>query len=523
MIEFWTNRLAATEPPLEISQTRIPEIPDQTEFLDRWSEFHQGYRVAKLPDGTEQHMPVMGEPFKEVSPGFLPRTLDQLRAGVVNDARRPENRLRRRRLTSEEERPEEPQQSLDSVLDSLLAEADDEQSEPVTLHAPDADTLTGLSQASNLPQLTSRAEARFDRRARERLRFQRVFGTAEDIQQDDYQSPLSTMYDRAYDRYNQAEQRRATDTTAPPPLDGLSERERRDIEEQLLWGVMRESASEEGNVWSYTPRRLQTGAPPRLPLTAVPSIQSNDAARRAYRTGAMRLWRTQPIRAEATPSSSNAPQPDAAPGSAANVPPRDAGPSPASVALLLRHQARYEAMLEERMAEFERLRPDSQVAETSSPQNSNQQEATAGPSQQPALPPTPSRESGSGMSQIQTSIQQITSELHRLRLASEAITTARHSMHSHFQRPPEQPPQTLDNQPGRPAAMSDEEMTRKLECQVCYQQLADIAVLPCGHMVMCQWCADVVIPVKHTHLPIRPSKCPMCRKTVKQRFKIHMG
>jgi hypothetical protein len=39
---------------------------------------------------------------------------------------------------------------------------------------------------------------------------------------------------------------------------------------------------------------------------------------------------------------------------------------------------------------------------------------------------------------------------------------------------------------------------------------------------MCQWCADVVIPVKHSHLPIRPSKCPMCRKMVKQRFKIHM-
>jgi hypothetical protein len=86
-IEFWTNRLAATDPPLEMAQTRIPEIPDQTEFLERWYEFHQGYRMAKLDDGTEQRMSVIGEPLKEVTPGFLPRTLDQLRAGVENDGR----------------------------------------------------------------------------------------------------------------------------------------------------------------------------------------------------------------------------------------------------------------------------------------------------------------------------------------------------------------------------------------------------------------------------------------------------
>lgn len=548
MVEFWTNRLAATEPPLEISQTRIPEIPDQTEFLDRWFEFHQGYRVAKLPDGTEQRMPVIGEPFKEVSPGFLPRTLDQLREGVENDARRPENRLRRRRLTSEEERPEVPQQSLDSALDSLLAEAEDEDTSraaqepsPVTVQAPQRASgeaifseIVGSAQSANPPQLTSRVGSRFDRRARERLRFQRLFGTAEDVQQDDYQSPLSTMYDRAYDRYNQAEQRRATETTAPPPLDGLSERERRDIEEQLLWGVMRESANEEGNVWSYTPRRLQTGAPPRLPLIAVPTSHGAGTTRSTARAEALRQLRaidsshrnnrsadhmtatTQTRYPRASASSSNAAQSD--PSDPAS------NSSQARFEAMIADQGRYRAILTERMermAEFERdLGP--QPADASSSQNSTQHDAIAG-LQQPTSSSTTPNESGNGVSQLQTSIQQITSELQRLRLASEALTTARHSMHSHFQRPPEQPPQTLDNQPGRPSAMSDEEMTKKLECQVCYQQLADIAVLPCGHMVMCQWCADVVIPVKHTHLPIRPSKCPMCRKTVKQRFKIHMG
>jgi rubrerythrin len=195
------------------------------------------------------------------------------------------------------------------------------------------------------------------------------------------------------------------------------------------------------------------------------------------------------------------------------------------MATLLRYQARYEAMLADRMAEFERLRPEPQAAEGFSQDQPTGTENTTEAGQTTVAPSYSSSPggSGNGMSQIQASIQQITSELHRLRLASEAITSARHSMHSHFQQQPERPPETLDNQPGRPAAMSDEEMTKKLDCQVCYQQLADIALLPCGHMVMCQWCADVVIPVKHTHLPIRPSKCPMCRKTVKQRFKIHMG
>ena len=72
---------------------------------------------------------------------------------------------------------------------------------------------------------------------------------------------------------------------------------------------------------------------------------------------------------------------------------------------------------------------------------------------------------------------------------------------------------TLDNQPDRPAPKTDEEMTKTLACQVCYQQLADIAVLPCGHMVMCQWCADVVIPVRHSHIPTRPSKMPHVSET----------
>jgi hypothetical protein len=452
--EFWTNRLAATDPPLETSQTRVPEIPDQTEFLERWWEFYQGYRTVTREDGTEHRIAVLGEPFKEVSPGFLPRTLAQLRAGVENDATRSENRLRRRRLSSEEGRPEEPQQSLDEALDSLLQEAsdDDEAPQPAVDATPQPlqtpEQTEQASQQSDQPRPLNRGEARLQR-ARER--FARVFGTREDLQQENYESPLSTMFNRASDRYRQAEERRATDNIAPPPLDGLSAQERREIEEQLLWGVMRESAShqnleQEGDVWSYTPRR-------REEVELADFVEGEPPV----------YWTAE--------------------------------------------QAR-----------------DRRAAAISRFQHLMHPTTTAGPSTPLTLTtsasPSPSA-NGSGMTQVQNSIEQITSEIQRLRIVSEAVTSTRHSIHARFVHT-EQPVQSLDSQPDRPEPLTDEEMTRNLSCRVCYQQLADIAVLPCGHMVMCQWCADVVIPVKHSHLPVRMSKCPMCRKQVKQRFKIHM-
>ncbi|KAF2126206.1 hypothetical protein P153DRAFT_347241 [Dothidotthia symphoricarpi CBS 119687] len=445
--EFWTNRLAATDPPLNISQTRVPEIPDQTEFLERWFEFHQGYRLVQRPDGTEQRISVMGEPLKDVSPGFLPRTLAQMREGMRNDARRSENRLTRRRLSSENEasQPQQPHQSIEDALDSLLDEvSDDEAPTPVPASVPapapapaGPQTPEILPSLQILPSIDPRAilrrNAEQTRRAGER--FTRLFGTREEIQQDDYESPLSTMYNRAWGRFRQAEELRATGDNTAPSLEGRPVEERREIEEQLLWSVMRESQNAslgvegaEGNVWSYTP------------------TDANSSAETSYQRTRLRI---------------------------------------------------------NELAESLRFAP-------------------------PAMPApnvTTPASSSNPMSQVRSSLQQIQYELNRLRAASDRdlfVSEAGEALR--LPRPFEPiPVRTLDNQPGRPPPMTDEAMTKVLACQVCYQQLADIAVLPCGHMVMCQWCADVVIPVKHSHVPIRPSKCPMCRKMVKQRFKIHTG
>ncbi len=65
---------------------------------------------------------------------------------------------------------------------------------------------------------------------------------------------------------------------------------------------------------------------------------------------------------------------------------------------------------------------------------------------------------------------------------------------NHGESEPEERTKGLDDDDGRPAPKSDDEMTLKLECKVCYSQVADVAFIPCGHLVMCEvshaswWC-----------------------------------
>ena len=77
--EFWQARVDISG--MRPAQTRIPEVPDQSAFLERWYEFHRGYRIVRGPDGGEERVAVLGEQLKDVDPGFLPRTLEELRAG----------------------------------------------------------------------------------------------------------------------------------------------------------------------------------------------------------------------------------------------------------------------------------------------------------------------------------------------------------------------------------------------------------------------------------------------------------
>lgn len=163
-------------------------------------------------------------------------------------------------------RPEEPTQSIEATLDDLMKDAEDEdltldpafdsrsataspQILPQRLSRPsislphrgferrtrrsipqydgaddrpeppseEIPAPTRISQAAPVqPQpannptapnsLTGRAAPRGEaREQRQRAAFTRLFGTREDVQSDEYQSPLSSMFGRAWDRYRAAE------------------------------------------------------------------------------------------------------------------------------------------------------------------------------------------------------------------------------------------------------------------------------------------------------------------------------
>jgi hypothetical protein len=76
---------------------------------------------------------------------------------------------------------------------------------------------------------------------------------------------------------------------------------------------------------------------------------------------------------------------------------------------------------------------------------------------------------------------------------------------------------------GRPQPKTDEELTVQMECKICYTQLAEVACLPCGHLVMCRWCSDQHSPcLQHDRTrPRRPAACPMCRKGIRQKVKVY--
>jgi hypothetical protein len=76
---------------------------------------------------------------------------------------------------------------------------------------------------------------------------------------------------------------------------------------------------------------------------------------------------------------------------------------------------------------------------------------------------------------------------------------------------------------GRPEQpKSEEEMTVKLECRICYSQVADVACLPCGHLVMCKWCSEQHSPtMQHDRTrPRRAAGCPVCRKGIRQKVRV---
>ncbi|KAF2150582.1 hypothetical protein K461DRAFT_280584 [Myriangium duriaei CBS 260.36] len=307
--KFWENRVAITN--LRPAQTRLPDRPDQKEFLTTWYEFHRGYRIVTQQDGSERRVALLGEPWNQVEPGHLPRTLDELRAGRLRNSADE-----RQHIEIEEDTTQGP--SIEETLDSLLADAENGGEDPFSHNriAGNVMQATGPIHTDTTERERRRAHDRAIRERRTAENFRRVFGSREEVESEDYVSPINRMFERAR-RYR------------PPP------------------------------------------------------------------------------------------------------------PAP--------------------------LHPDVEAAIRASL----------------AMPPP------------------------------EASTD----------------PLGLDVDDTRPGPKSDEDMMVKLNCKVCYTQLADTVFLPCGHLIMCKWCSDQHCPtLEHDHT--RPSKsttCPLCRKSVKQKYNVKLA
>ncbi|RAL14241.1 C3HC4 finger protein [Aspergillus homomorphus CBS 101889] len=88
------------------------------------------------------------------------------------------------------------------------------------------------------------------------------------------------------------------------------------------------------------------------------------------------------------------------------------------------------------------------------------------------------------------------------------------------------PVKSLDNKTdGRPDPKESEDLNVSLECKICFTQLVDTVILPCGHAVLCRWCADVHMPSCRNdpnRLEGNPI-CPICRGTVRHKCRIYFS
>ncbi|KAL4784643.1 hypothetical protein BJX76DRAFT_215573 [Aspergillus varians] len=75
-------------------------------------------------------------------------------------------------------------------------------------------------------------------------------------------------------------------------------------------------------------------------------------------------------------------------------------------------------------------------------------------------------------------------------------------------------------QESRPEPKETDELTINMECKICMGQLVDTVLIPCGHAILCRWCADQHIP-SSKGFPRGKANCPMCRELVRQKHRIY--
>lgn len=622
------------------AQTRIPDNPDQTDFLQRWYEFHRGYRIITREDGTEERLAVLGEPFKDVSPGHLPRTLDELRAGRERSAADQSQQI-----AIEEEDTAESGPSLEDTLDNMFAAAEAEERRPShaltpqdppvhltpsseengatrlpgiagqvmqatgssyrereqrrihreqqerriaalrrELHrmrhgiervisglrelgemVPDSETAmerltnlgqtldvvsagqppflptTGIAHSSNHEApappvghvyrdraLTS-VQQRYDEAQRQlqqsqryrdqtlrefstaqanleasevdlaehreqvsQLRreqrtaenYTRIFGTREDMERQgaEWESPIGGMFTRAWERFRVAEEVRR------------EERVLRDVlEDELRIGA-----------------QLSAQIPDETPAAA--NTTHEDQLNEYYTMLRQQNW-TQPSLSETDHGNFPTNMLNALPSRDVRASDPIASPD-VSEDLQVSHTESETAL----------------TAQTDPPPRTTTLERLLRNTAEPQRSAIIARmtENGTAQALEESSAAQPTVNLWRRLVESHSGLRPSFDYEEDSDMDSEDDKDLGDQgldapDSGRPEPKDDEEMTVKLDCKICYTQVADTAILPCGHLVMCSFCSDQHSPVmEHDRTrPRRPANCPVCRKRVKQKVRIY--
>ncbi|KAL9097513.1 MAG: hypothetical protein Q9165_000409 [Trypethelium subeluteriae] len=570
--EFWGNRVIASN--LQPAETRIPDYPDQTEFLEKWYEFHQGYRIVKHEDGSQHRTAVLGEPFRDVSPGYLPRTIDELRTGR-NPAQNPYVQASDN-LGRQPENPEESNShgNLEDALDQMLeqVEADEEQQGNSQRQRPRRSFIAARSQYStrrvdtNTQYQTRRAAAL--RRELQRMRngVERVISGLRELGEDvdswqpDDLANLGRTLDDITPNVSSAQPTSSERQEHPtPPPNQTQSSENTESMYTHTHGPMAnlQQRLDRANAQLNQARRAREQAADELEITESEVQASRELVRsleREQRTAEnyVRIFGT---REEMERAGAEYESPIGGMFTRAW--------NRYQVAEEVRretHNLRQVLEGEERVLEVE---GPTQVQATESESTLNEtnrntldesglrdyyttlrmQDGTQGAlsdlrtvlesTQQSRSHSTRLRERMTQALQQHTSTDTRSSSFPRV-AAQQAwsnrerrrflpIPDSSDSEQDGLPRFERDEPRGLDrDDDGRPPPKSDKDMTVKLECKICYQQLADTVVLPCGHLVMCEWCAAQHVPSHQADRtrPKRPADCPLCRKRIRQKAKI---
>lgn len=593
--EFWENRVAVTN--LRPTQTRVPEVPDQSEFLAKWYDFHRGYRTIKKEDGSEERIAMLGEPFRDVAPGQLPRTLDELRSG-----RDRSEADQQQHIELHTEAPENVP-SLDAELDQMFADAaaEEEAARLSSQQAPPPSPRAGnsyLASTRTAGQVMQAAGSRNreyqDRRIaalrRELLRMrngiERVISGLRDLGElvpypveasirlsalgvtlDQMGEPLTSSSDRespapavgavfrddsltsvqqriteAQAHFEQATRFREQSARELNAAQLTFDEARRNREEaaEVLDGAGMDLADHSAQISQL--RREQRSAENYFRVFGSREEIERQGQEYVSPIGSMftRAWERFTVAEEVRRDERTLRQ---VLHDEQNGPAQDEDSSPAANTV-------QENTLEEYYSTLRRQDWAQNPSQTADPVAPSGQDSTQD-GQYETRPlnrlehllrntPEPERSSIIARMRENGTAQALEEPTPNgiFRLASPRTDYGHMRNRSMRNTPydlvdngldeddePDRPaPQGLDvEDSGRPEPKSDEEMTIRLDCKICYTQTADTACLPCGHLVMCQWCSEQHSPaMRHDRTrPRDPANCPVCRKKIKQKVRIY--